>query len=109
AIQVVFERGRRMQWAMSPAIAVMVAAASMYTLEFHTGYFAEWPFAPDLERYMQTIKVRSPDRTVRAGGSIAFTYLINFYRDAHPANWLEPVEVRPPKPSYDYYLLLKED
>jgi Dolichyl-phosphate-mannose-protein mannosyltransferase len=109
AIQVAFERSWAMRWVMSPVIAVVVAAVVMYGLEFHTGYFAEWPFAPDVKRYMEMIGPRSPDRTVRAGGSTAFTYLINFYRDARHATWLEPVEVRPPMPGYDYYLLLNDD
>lgn len=109
ALQVLFERSRFTRWAVSPILAGVAAVLLMYCIEFHTGYFAEWPFVGDLKPYMETIKANSGDRTVRVDGSVDFTYLINFYRDKYHAKWLAPVEVRSPQPGYEYYILINDD
>lgn len=108
AMDVLFERGVSMRWAIAPGIAVMAAILVVYCLEFHIGTFAKWAFAPDVNPYMDAIRARSPQGPVRIGGNFVFSYLVNFYREKHHSTWasFEPQSLNP---GYDYYMFLPED
>jgi hypothetical protein len=109
AVNVLLDWGRAFRLAVVPDIAAMVVILSIYALEFHTGYFAEWPFAADVKDAANVMQGTAGGRVARVGGSFVFAGLLNYYRDLYGWTWLDPVGPGDPRPGYDFYLLLPED
>src|SRR5205823_6209405 len=92
AADLLFDRGRYFALAAMPATAALAVALVLYSAQFRTNRFTEWPFAADVKQALKVIRDRTPaTSTVRVGGSSVYYYLLAYYRDLYRWTWIDPV------------------